>query len=625
MGKGLALYHDPSQRGSIVQPDGVGGHTSGTPSSEMKDERGNPYSPLYRKFIWTTLICSLAPLLLVGWGIHVHYAGFARDRMLNAFRERVDHHRQVIELFLEERRSRLQLIAETHSLDALQDQKTLASVLEVLNQGDGSYADLGIIDEQGRHLAYVGPHDLMGKNYSEAFWFRPVMERGIFISDMFLGFRKAPHFIIAVSRSEAGKKWILRATINTEAFRSLVEQVKFGKTGEVFLLNAEGLYQTTPRFGGHIMGKAPFSVEVPFGTTRIREWKSHEEGAKPGMAHQILAEEWLEEPRWMLVVRQDYAEAFQAVNHANWATLIFLHISALTLLLASFLTTRYMVNVIKKRDREADRLNRQLQQAGKMASVGELSAGVAHEINNPLAIILTERQILLDSAGQTPSLDGEFKAQLHESLCQIDSQVHRCKRLTQNLLRFSRRTKSVVEPVSINAFLEEVVELMEREAGSNGIRFQTKLEANLPPILSDPSQLQQVFLNLITNAIDAHDGKPYGSIRIGTRSKNNTGLEVVIADTGCGIRPDHLDKIFDPFFTTKPVGKGTGLGLSICYAIVRRLGGTIAVESEPGSETVFTLFFPLKPPPDLQGRLREQEQQTGGIPDERINHTAGGR
>jgi len=288
-------------------------------------------------------------------------------------------------------------------------------------------------------------------------------------------------------------------------------------------------------------------------------------------------------------------------------------------------TTRYMVNLIKKRDGEADRLNRQLQQAGKLASVGELSAGVAHEINNPLAIILTERQILLDSVGQTPSLDGEFKAQLHESLCQIDAQVHRCKRLTQNLLRFSRRTKSVVEPVSINAFLEEVVDLTEREAGSNGIRFRTEMEENLPPILSDPSQLQQVFLNLITNAIDAHEGKPYGSIRIGTRSQDNAGVEVVIADTGCGIRPDHLDKIFDPFFTTKPVGKGTGLGLSICYAIVRRLGGTIAVESEPGSETIFTLFFPLKPPPDLEGRLREQEKQTGGIPDERINLTAGGR
>jgi len=101
-------------------------------------------------------------------------------------------------------------------------------------------------------------------------------------------------------------------------------------------------------------------------------------------------------------------------------------------------------------------------------------------------------------------------------------------------------------------------------------------------------------------------------------------VEVVIEDTGCGIRPEHLDKIFDPFFTTKPVGKGTGLGLSICYAIVRRLGGTISVESEPGNGAAFTLFFPFKPPRDLEGHRTEQEKHTGGIPDERISHTAGG-
>ena len=150
--------------------------------------RGSPYSPLYRKFILTALICSLLPLLLVGWGIHIHYARFARDRMLNAFQERVEHHRKVIEMFLEERRSRLQVIADTHSVDILRSQKKLSSILEILNQGDDSYADLGVIDEQGRHLAYVGPYDLMEKNYAQAFWFRPVLERGIYISALTLLF-----------------------------------------------------------------------------------------------------------------------------------------------------------------------------------------------------------------------------------------------------------------------------------------------------------------------------------------------------------------------------------------------------------------------------------------------------
>jgi len=587
--------------------------------------KGKPYyARLYRRFVWTTLTCSLAPLLLVGWGIYAHYSAFARDKMLNSFRTQVDNHRKMIELFLKEHRSRLQLIAETQSVDFLQRQRNLENAFRIINQGEDSFTDLGVIDENGRHLAYVGPYHLIDKNYSQAFWFKTVMDKGIYISDMFLGFRKVPHFIIAVSRPEGNHKWILRGTINTEAFRSLVEKVRIGRTGEVFLLNEQGIFQTSPRFSGHIMEKAAFPVKNAHAGIQVHDLKAGNEDTEHRFPRQILARVWLEEPRWMLVVKQDYAEAFEEMNHANIITLIFIHLSALILLFATLLSTRYMVNVIKKRDQEADHLNRQLLQTGKMASVGELSAGVAHEINNPLAIILTERQILLDSVAQTPSLDREFKDQLLASLSQIDTQVHRCKHLTQNLLRFSRRTKSVVEPVSINPFLEEVVELMEREAGANGIRFLTELEENLPSILSDPSQLQQLFLNLITNAIDAHDGKPYGRVRIHTRARNDSGVEAVIADAGCGIRPEHLDKIFDPFFTTKSVGKGTGLGLSICYAIVRRLGGTIEVESEPGTGTTFTLFFPFKPPQDLEGRLREPENDTGGIPDERIDHTVGG-
>jgi two-component system NtrC family sensor kinase len=299
----------------------------------------------------------------------------------------------------------------------------------------------------------------------------------------------------------------------------------------------------------------------------------------------------------MLVVKQEYSEAFNEVNYANYATLVFLHLSALTILLVSILTARHLVKVIRDRDKEADQLNRQLMEAGKMASLGELSAGVAHEINNPLAIILTERQIILDLLDQTSNLDEGFRKELVDSLNQMDVQVNRCKRITHNLLRFSRRTRSVMEKVDLNSFLEEVVELMEREARSSGITFQTDLDGNLKSVLSDPSQLQQVFLNLITNAIDAHDGKPYGTIRIATRAGDEPQkLHILFGDTGTGIPKEILGRIFDPFFTTKAVGKGTGLGLSICYSIMQRLGGSISVKSEVGRGTEFTLTLPYQPP-----------------------------
>jgi len=573
--------------------------------------RKSYYRRLFRRFIRLTLLCSLIPLLLVGWGINVHYTRFAKDRMMLAFRSKVENHRKIIELFLKNRVSGLQLIAKTHTRDYLTNVSNLDYVFEMLNREYGSITDLGVIDQSGRHLAYIGPYDLMDKNYSKAFWFKEVMNKGVYISDMFMGFRKVPHFIVAVIRSENANKWILRATIDTDSFRSLVENVRIGKTGEVYLLNRAGVYQTSPRFKGKIMEKAPEPVGEPHEGIEIRiEDKGTKYGDSPS-PRRIIASTWLLQPQWKLVIRQNYSEAFNDVSHANLAALVFLLLSAGAIVVVAVFITSRMIKMIKERDLEAERLNKQLMQAGKLAAVGELSAGVAHEINNPLAIILTERQILLDMVNRKPIPDRDFMDQFNKSMSQIDNQIQRCKRITQNLLRFSRRTKSVIEPVNINQFLSEIINLMEREARSSGIKFLTDFDENLPPVLSDPSQLQQVFLNMITNAIDAHEGKPYGSIRVITRYfPQKKGVEIVFGDTGCGIPEENLDRIFDPFFSTKPVGKGTGLGLSICYSTIKRLGGDISVRSEVGTGSEFTIFLPSEPPGDLIKEFEGDSEQS---------------
>jgi len=576
-------------------------HPNGSRESSAGEGRKKYYGRLFRKFVFLTVLCSLTPLLLVGWGINIYYTRFAKERMLNDLQTQVAHHRKIIELFLAEHSSKLQLIAHSHSKNDLARISNLSEIFDMINRDYWAITDLGIIDADGRHLAYIGPYDLMSKNYSESFWFKEVMEKDIYISDMFMGFRREPHFVIAVTRLENGAKWILRATVNTEVFRSLVENVRIGKTGEVYLLNREGYFQTTPRFQGKIMEKAPYPIDTDHPGMRVRilpKQTGHSIGRRP---RQIVCETWLENPKWLLVVKQNYAEAFNDVNHANYAILIFLHLSALTILVVAVLITRHMISAIKKRDREADLLSRQLMQAGKLAAIGQLSAGVAHEINNPLAIVLTERQLLLDAAARHSIQSSEFEIQFEDSMNQIDVQVQRCRRITQNLLRFSRRTESILETVDINQFIREVIELMEREARAGGIKFFAELDAALPPIISDPSQLQQVFLNIMTNAIDAHDGKPYGSIRIKTRANaTNPGVEIAVSDSGSGIAPENLEKIFDPFFTTKPVGKGTGLGLSICYSIMKQLGGHIAVHSEVGKGSEFTLFIPNNPPKHLR-------------------------
>ena len=557
------------------------------------------YTRLFHKFILLTIVCSLIPLLLVGWGINIHYTRFAKSRMVDHFKTQVNHHLKIIELFLQERSSRLKLIAETHSRDSLLGSK-FGQVFKKLNASSWSFTDLGIIDVKGNHLAYIGPHDLLDKNYSQAFWFKEVLEKGLYVSDMFMGFRNEPHFIIAVTGIQHGEKWILRATIDTEIFRSLVEDVKVGKSGEVFLLNREGIYQTTPRFGGHIMEPSGYTTEDIYAGTQIRILEEKDGRDDKRIPKCIMARAWLQHPPWMLVVKQDYAEALNQVNYANYVTFFFLHISALIILVVTLFITRYMINSIKRRDAEAAQLNKQLIQTSKLASIGELSAGVAHEINNPLAIILTEKQILMDIENQGNIDTVAFKEQFVESMNQIDRQIKRCKRITHNLLRFARRTNSLIENINLNEFIGEVIELMEREARSSGIKITHTFDENLPLISSDPSQLQQVFLNLITNAVDAHEGMPYGKIHIKTGVNGNGSRVLVrVSDTGSGIVPEHLEKIFDPFFTTKVVGKGTGLGLSICYSIIKQLGGDITVVSKIGMGTEFSILLPVHAPQAL--------------------------
>lgn len=565
-----------------------------------------PYGNLLRRFTFLTVVCSVVPLLLVGWGLNIHHTYFSTSRITRNFEERAQNHRETVEAFLKEQSSKLRLIAYTHNKNFLTAPGNLQTVFENMNREYQTITDLGVIDYNGRHLAYVGPYDLLNKNYAETAWFREVMKSGLHISDMFTGFREKPHFIIAVRRSESegDLPWILRATVNTEIFREMVEHIRVGETGEVFLVNSQGIYQTSPKYDGNIMDKSPVNAEffeepVKIGihrsdfTQRLFSGNS----AQSEFTNQIVAKSWLDDPKWMLVIKQDYSEAFADFNHSQRINLFFLHISAISILIASIFTTRHMIRIIKDRDDHANQLNAQLLQTGKLASIGELAAGVAHEINNPVAIIMTERQILLDQYKQSHIEDMEFRNQFSASMDQIVSQAKRCKRITHNLLRFARRTHSMIESIDLNKFILEVVELMGREAKTSGIKFLTELDDQMPSIQSDASQLQQVFLNLFTNAIDAHESKPYGTIRITSKyDQAEAGIEITVADTGCGLSEENINRIFDPFYTTKPVGKGTGLGLSICYTIIKNLGGNITVHSEKGQGTEFIIFLPMTTP-----------------------------
>jgi two-component system, NtrC family, sensor kinase len=235
--------------------------------------------------------------------------------------------------------------------------------------------------------------------------------------------------------------------------------------------------------------------------------------------------------------------------------------------------------------KELEEARIQLMQTEKIASLGRLAAAVAHEVNNPLAGILMYAEFLLKELASNP----QWKSDLEE----IINQTMRCKEIVTRLLEFSRQSPGEMTTFYVNDVIDRCIKLLGQQTLFHDIEFNLNLEADLPPLLGDPSQMQQVFTNIIINAAYAMHGK--GRFTITSAFKQDKSeVFLSFADTGPGIPPDLLDKIFDPFFTTKPPGEGTGLGLSVVYGIIQRHEGRIEVKNRQAGGAEFTITFPLE-------------------------------
>lgn len=244
---------------------------------------------------------------------------------------------------------------------------------------------------------------------------------------------------------------------------------------------------------------------------------------------------------------------------------------------------RTLEEKVQARTDELVRMKSRVAQSERLASIGMLAAGVAHEVNNPLGGILALTALTLEDIPEDdPNRD---------NLEEVVRQTERCRDIVRHLLEFSRQTEVSGEEVDLNQTLERTLDLLRRQSLFFNIGIEKHLASGLPPLRADPSQLQQVFMNILMNAAQAMDQQ--GRLTVVTRvTPDGDAVEIQIGDTGHGIRREHLDRIFDPFFTTGKEGHGTGLGLSIAYGIISKHQGTIAVESEVGVGTTFTIRLP---------------------------------
>ena len=238
------------------------------------------------------------------------------------------------------------------------------------------------------------------------------------------------------------------------------------------------------------------------------------------------------------------------------------------------------------------RMEQQMIAADRLAALGTLSAGTAHEINNPLAIINDAAGWLKSRAAKDPTLSAELRKDLDLALGKIETNVKRARRITHQLLTFCRPTDATIKEFDLTELAAEVVELTRKTAVEFQAETSVLCESKAMPIWSDPSQLRQVLINLVTNGLQA--AGPGGKVLL-TISGDDAEIKVVVTDNGPGIAPENMERIFEPFYTTKPPGEGTGLGLSVSRGIVEKLGGRIEVESKLGAGAVFKVFLPRKP------------------------------
>ena len=539
-------------------------------------ERDFPYfRRLWNSIVVALIAASFIPLIVIGGGMYYYTLSLLETKTLLALTDEINEHREALDEFLNGRTKELKLLSSNLDLNTLASPGGIQRVFESLQREMKCFTDLGVIDDEGRHLAYVGPYDLLSKNYREAPWFKAMKDRDVYVSDVFAGFRKVPHFIIAVKQKSEKGYWILRATVDTDYFNAMVEGVLSRRPGDAFIVNQSGIFQTSPRAAGELMGQWDIKPIERFDGVRMLEKKG-----------EITLMTWLEKAPWVCVAKFDRENIYRALREVRIAAMVIFILGGILILGTVLLTTNYLFARLETKRRNIRFLDDQLRHSSRMASSMKLATGLIRDVNDSLSNIDMVAAWIQELMHKDLSQE-ENRKEITESLQQIKAEISRTRQSTEKVLKATRPTMPLIQDIRINDLLDEILDLLDRELHFARITVRKDYLEGLPSIKSDPSQLRQVFQNLMLNAIAAIPKE--GEITLGTR-QDREGIKVFVEDNGLGIPGDILDKIFDSRFTAKQ--DGTGLGLSISAKILEKLGGRISVESRLAEGARFTVDLP---------------------------------
>ena len=537
--------------------------------------------------LWLTaglITCFTLPLLVLSAYFHFQFNLTLKNSERNSLSALSESQRNTIDLFLQERVVNLFSLFHYTELNIKPLQQEMEYYLQDLRRSSDSFIDVGFLNERGLQTGYAGPFPyLHGKDYSGESWFRLLMEqkKNYFISDIYPGFRNKPHFTIATKQLIDGKYHIMRSTLDPDKFYVFLRTISHGKNVDSSIINGKGVYQVVDPGRGNLLSTSDFippaGIEAGF-----QEIEKKCDSC-------LIAYSWLTETKWALLVRQPASVAHLQMLQVRRVFTI----SIIAVLLIVTFVIVYTVNkIVGKAEAETkhrQKINLQLIHASKLASVGEIATGVAHEINNPLAIITSSSGVIKDMLDPKFNLDSSPE-KIMEELETIDAAAFRARGITRQLLVLGRKNEPKVVPCNLNKIIDEVISgVVEKELKVDDIELNLNYAADLPEIPLDHDQIRQVFLNIINNANDAISGP--GTITITTKTYKDK-IKVEIEDTGKGMSIDEVNQVFNPFYTTKEVGQGTGLGLSVSLNIVESMGGSIHVQSISGSGSIFTIVLP---------------------------------
>jgi signal transduction histidine kinase len=559
------------------------------------NDRLNPYFTFtdYRQ-IWTVVISvliatALVPLLAITI-IHYQLIQKSVDSELIFRTERlVSNARRAMTFFLEERLDALRFSVNEIGYDQLTNPNHLTVILRNLKLGFGGLTDLSVIDQTGIQVAYAGPFKLEGKNYSNQIWFIECQKRNIYVSEIFRGYRDLPHIIIAVkSIRPDGTAFFLRATLETERLIQTLSSYETGAHADIFLVNRSGIIQTPSKHHGNIFEK--MMLPLPGFSPRTQAvMATDEQGQSIITGYAFITTQIADTPFILMVIKQKAGMMgvwLELHSNINW----FVGFSIMVVILVVTITCTLMVNKLYQADRDKAEAMAAMEQNNQLASIGQLAAGVAHEINNPLALINETAGYVKDLfvIKKQYSKDDE----LLENIDYILEAVERCGTITRQLLGFARKFDVKIQRVNLNEVISDVLVFHNKEAEYRNVSVYVDIPKDVPEIETDRGKLQQVLLNLVNNAFQAVDNGC--NLAINAAPEGRDKVSITISDNGCGMPEENLSKIFEPFFTTKERGRGTGLGLTITYGLVKKLNGNISVISKEMEGTTFIITLPIR-------------------------------